>query len=125
MTQEGELKWMTKRYALKYIPDRFQALVASITAAFLYFNIFQLMFSPKLDDGNCGSLLRPALDGEDATTIGWIWNGGFSIFRLNEDLFCPRTQQSMWWEFIGSFVALAVCGLVLRRAIKRELNATS
>ena len=125
MGYRDELKWGTKRGRRGYIPDRFQALVASITAAFLYFNIFQLLFSPKLDSGNCGSLLRPSFVSEDGATIGWLWNTGISLFRVNEDLICPLTHLSLWWEFFGSFAALAICGRVLRRAINRELNATS
>jgi hypothetical protein len=51
--------------------------------------------------------------------VGWIWDSGVSLFQLNEDLVCPRAMQGMWWEFFGSFAALAICGLVMRRAIRR------
>jgi hypothetical protein len=33
---------------------------------------------------------------------------------------CSRYMQVRAWELVASFAALAICGLVMRRAIKRE-----
>ena len=120
MSNDDELKWMTKRYSWRYIPDRYQAKVAVIVSAFLYYNVFELFFNPR-DSGSyaCGTILRPVMDNKDST-LGWIWDSGISLFKMNEDLQCPRLMQGMWWELFGTFAALAICGLVLRRAIKRE-----
>lgn len=120
MTTEEELKWMTKKYSWRYIPFRYQAMVATIVSAFLYYNLFELFFNPVNASGACGTLLRPVFEGDDESTVGWIWDSGVSLFQLNGDLVCPRVMQGMWWEFFGSFAALAICGVVLRRAIKRE-----
>ena len=122
MSTEEELKWMTKKYSWRYIPFRYQAMVATIVSAFLYYNVFELFFNPiNSSSGACGTLLRPVLDDEDGNyKLGWIWDSGVSLFVFNDDLQCPRAMQGMWWEFFGSFAALAVCGLVMRRAIKRE-----
>lgn len=118
MSTEEELKWMTKRYSWRYIPFRYQAIVATIVSGFLYYNLFELFFNPvNSGPGACGTLLRPVLDNG---SIGWIWDTGLSFFQLNADLNCARTIQGMWWEFFGTFAALAICGVVLRRAIKRE-----
>ena len=97
-------------------------MVATIVSAFLYYNVFELFFNPiNSSSGACGTLLRPVLDDEDGNyKLGWIWDSGVSLFVFNDDLQCPRAMQGMWWEFFGSFAALAVCGLVMRRAIKRE-----
>jgi hypothetical protein len=121
MSTEEELKWMTKKYSWRYIPFRYQSLVATIVSAFLYYNLFELFFNPVNSTSRaCGTLLRPVLEPEDEQVMGWIWNSGVSLFQQNDDLACPRTMQGMWWEFIGTFVALAICGLIMRRAIKRE-----
>lgn len=123
MTTEEELKWMTKRYSWRYIPFRYQAMVATIVSGFLYYNLFDLVIAPKTDSGYCGSLLRPGFDDDflhDDAWVGWIWDSGVTLFGQNSDLSCPRTFVGLWWEFIGTFVGLAICGLVLRRAIKRE-----
>ena len=122
MSTEEELKWMTKKYSWRYIPFRYQAMVATIVSAFLYYNVFELFFNPiNSSSGACGTLLRPVLDDEDSNNkLGWIWDSGISLFTFNDNLNCPRAMQGMWWEFFGSFAALAVCGLVMRRAIKRE-----
>ena len=118
MSTEEELKWMTKRYSWRYIPFRYQALVATIVSAFLYFNLFQILFQPTSSgsSGACGSLLRPVFD--DEITPSWFWNAG--PFAVNEDLGCPRHIYGLWWQLIATFAALAICGLVMRRAIKRE-----
>ena len=119
MSTEEELKWMTKKYSWRYIPFRYQAMVATILSAFLYYNVFELFFNPiNSASGACGTLLRPVL--EEPNNVGWIWDSGVSLFTRNDDLVCPRAMQGMWWEFFGTFAALAVCGLVMRRAIKRE-----
>ena len=125
MSTEEELKWMTKKYSWRYIPFRYQAMVATIVSAFLYYNVFELFFNGiNGASGACGTLFRPVLD-DDGSTVGWLWNSGINLFTINDSLQCPRTMQGMWWEFYGSSAALAICGLVLRRAIKREDAAKS
>ena len=113
---DDELKWLTPRKSWKYIPNRYQALVAQVVAALLLFNIFDLLFQPK-DSGVsfCGTWLRPTVD--DVDTPGWFWNSG--PFSVNMDLGCPRFIYLSWWEFFASFIGLFVCGVVLRTAIKR------
>jgi hypothetical protein len=98
-------------------------LVATITAGFLYFNAFDIIFSPTQDGGACGSLMRPMMDAKDDdsnNTIGWIWDTGFSLFEANRDLYCQNQFVGLWWELLGTFAAIAICGLVMRRAIKRD-----
>ena len=127
MSTEEDLKWMTRRFSWRYIPLRYQALVATIVSAFLYLNLFNLLISPNTSSGYCGSLLRPGFDDDflhDDAWVGWIWDSGITLFRQNSALTCPRTFIGMWWELLGTFVALAICGIVLRRAIRRE-GATS
>ena len=93
-------------------------MVATIVSAFLYYNLFGLLFEMQsTGSNNSGTLLRPIMEDD---SVGWFWNGGISLFSLNEDLRSPRQMQAAWWEFIATFVALAICGLVMRRAIKRE-----
>ena len=124
MSTEEELKWMTNRYSWRYIPFRYQAMVATIVSAFLYYNLFELFFEPPNPGGGvCGTLFRPVLE-EGDSKLGWIWDSG-TFFTMNESLQCPRTMQGLWWEFLFTFAALAVCGLVMRRAIKRESTAPS
>jgi hypothetical protein len=120
MSAENELKWMTKRYSWRYIPFRYQAMVATIVSAFLYYNLFEILFSNNESSGvACGTLLRPILTTESGSDpVGWFWNS--SPFSLDVVARCPRTLNSLWWELLASFVALAICGLVMRRAIKRE-----
>ncbi len=119
MSNNDELKWMTERYSWRYIPFRYQALVASVTAAFLYFNIFTVLFrSENGAGGACGSLLRPVTEDGD---VGWFT---FSIFSRDDSLNCSRYMQVRWWEFFATFLALAICGLVLRRSIKREASSS-
>jgi hypothetical protein len=94
-------------------------MVATIVSAFLYYNLFELFFNPVASSsGACGTLLRPVLDSQ-GSPLSWFWNSGVSLFKRNDDLACPREMQGMWWEFFGTFAALAICGLVMRRAIKR------
>lgn len=112
---EDELKWMTPRKTWKYIPNRYQVLTAQIVAALLFFNIFQILFKPVYGSGACGTLLRPVIDGQD--TPAWLWNAG--PFGVNMELSCPRHTYLSWWEFFASFAGLAICGIVLRKAIKR------
>ena len=120
MSVENELKWTTERYSWRYIPFRYQAMVATIVSAFLYYNLFELLFNPvHSGPGACGTMLRPVMDNEEGT-LGWFWDVGFSLFSMNDSFKCPRTMQAMGWEFFATFVALAICGLVMRRAIKRE-----
>ena len=129
MSSEEEHKWITKRYSWDggmryswrgYIPLRYQAMVATIVSALLYYNLFGLLFEMQsTGSDNCGTLLRPIMEDTlyEEGPVGWF---GFSLFSLNEDLRCPRQMQAAWWEFIATFAALAICGLVMRRAIKRE-----
>lgn len=127
MVKHDELKWFTKRYSIRYIPLRYQASVAIITSALLYYNLLDLLLAPKLDNGYCGSLLRPGFTEDflnDSPWVGWTWDSGVTLFRPNSALSCPRTYLGLWWEFVGTFVGLAICGLLLRRAIKREESPT-
>ena len=119
MSTEEELKWMTNRYSWRYIPFRYQAMVATIVSAFLYYNVFNVYFSDR-SNGDCGSYFRPRLD-EDPDVLGWFWH------TLNGDnLNCSDTYYSgLFWEFLFTFAGLAICGLVMRRAIKRESTAPS
>ncbi len=113
---EDELKWMTPRKTWKYIPNRYQVLTAQIVAALLFFNIFQILFKPvTTGSGACGTLLRPVIDDQD--TPSWLWNAG--PFGVNMEAGCPRHAYLSWWEFFASFIGLAICGMVLRKAIKR------
>lgn len=115
MSTEEELKWLTKRYSWRYIPFRYQAMVATITAGFLYFNAFSVLFSAQNGAGGaCGSIARPVYENGD---IGWF---SLSMFSPNSDLNCPRFITVQWWELFATFGALAICGLVMRRAIRRE-----
>jgi hypothetical protein len=99
-------------------------MVAIIVSAFLYYNLFELFFNPvSSGPGACGTMLRPVID--ESGNLGWIWDSGISLFKMNGSLRCPRTIQGMGWEFFASCAGLAVCGLVLRRAIKRENAALS
>ena len=112
-----ELKWMTKRFTWRYIPNRYQALSATIVSAMLYFNLWSLFFEMQLTGSqNAGTLLRPIMEDD---SVGWFWDSGVNLFTLNESLRAPRQMQIAWWEFLGTFLGLAICGLVLRRAIKR------
>jgi len=72
---------MNRRGTWKYIPDRYQAMVATIVSALLYMNIFELLFKYSY------------------------------------------SARARFLELVATFAALAICGVVLRRAIKRE-NAT-
>ena len=112
---DDELKWMSPRKTVKYIPNRYQVLTAQIVAALLFFNIFQILFKPVYASGACGTLLRPVFDGQD--TPSWLWKAG--PFGVNMELSCARHIYLSWWEFFGSFAGLAICGMVLRNAIKR------
>ena len=121
MSQDEELKWMTKRYSWKYIPDRYQAMVATIVSALLYFNIFNLLFVQQAD--NCGTFFRPQLDLADKPR-GWIWDT-LSRGSDGSDVNCSDGFfTGLLWSVIFSFIGLAICGLVLRRAIKREAKST-
>jgi hypothetical protein len=66
--------------------------------------------------------MRPILENDD---MGSLFSSGISFFTLNEVFRCPRTIQGLWWELVGSFIGLAICGLVMRRAIKREDASTT
>lgn len=130
MSQNNELKWLTKRRFVRYIPTRYQALVASITAALVYFNLFQILFTRQVngDGGTCGSFIRPLLHEKRGFGYGWFWNAVddvFSDFSTPEkyegiQTHCSHIWGTIWWQFLGSFVVLAICGVVLRRAIKRD-----
>ena len=120
MSTEEELKWMPKRYSWRYIPFRYQAMVATIVSALLYFNAFGIIFSDRAN-GDCGTYLRPRLNGE-GNPRGWITNS-----LSGTETHCSSGYfNGLFWEFLFTFAALAVCGLVMRRAIKREVaNASS
>lgn len=114
MSTEEELKWMTKRYSWRFIPFRYQAMVATIVSALLYFNAFGVIFSDR-SAGECGTFLRPRLDGE-GNPRGWITNS-----LSGSDTTCSAGYfNGLFWEFLFTFAALAICGLVMRRAIIRE-----
>ena len=116
MSQNDEVKWMTTRGTWRYIPDRYQALVATVVSALLYFNAFEVVFSDR-SGGNCGSFLRPRLD-SDRSLRGW-----FTHSLSGNDTYCGRGYFSnLQWEFAFTFFGLAICGLVLRRVIRRESN---
>ena len=120
MSTEEELKWMTKRYSWRYIPFRYQAMVATITAGFLHFNVFSILFDSQNGSGGaCGSIVRPVYENGD---VGWFT---LSLFSANPELNCSRFMMIQWWELFGTFGAIAICGLVMRRAIKREDVNTS
>jgi len=105
MSKEEELKWVTKRFSWRYIPLRYQAMVATVVSALLYFNIFQMFTENAFNGGACGFFFLP---GTGDTTEGY----------------CPRTVTNFWFEFVCTIIGLAICGWVMRRAIKRE-NATN
>ena len=119
LSTEEEVKWLSKRYTWKYIPNRYQALVACIVSGFLYFNIFNVLFSDR-STGDCGSFFRPKLD-EEPYALGWIWD----TIGSNNVKCSDAYYGGLLWEFYLTFAALAICGLVLRRAIKRENAAKS
>jgi len=128
MTSDKETKWTGRFGSWKYIPDRFQALVACITAGFLYFNVFEKLFGFRSGDSSCGSFFRPILTESDDYDTGWFWHSFRDAIANYADAFdagslltrCPGAWKGMWWELIPSFAALAVCGFVLRRSIKRD-----
>jgi hypothetical protein len=113
MSTEEELKWMTKRYSWRYIPFRYQAMVATIVAAFLYYHAFELIFVDTTG-GTCGSYFRPRLDSPASGPRGWFFDNWSN--KTN----CWGTFAGTPVEFLLTFLAIAVCGLVMRRAIKRE-----
>ena len=120
LSVEEELKWMTKRYSWRYIPYRYQAMVATIVSAFLYYNIFSTIFVQQYD--NCGSVMRPQLD-LAGKPRGWIWDT-FSAGDWGSSVNCsPGYFSGQLWSVFFSFGGLAICGLVMRRAIKRETAA--
>ena len=57
--------------------------------------------------------------------MGNIFDSLSGMFSLNRLLECPRYTQAKGMELLATFAALAICGLVLRRAIKREDAANS
>ena len=117
MSTEEELKWMTKRYSWRYIPFRYQAMVATIVSALLYFNVFNMMFVQQ--EGNCGTFVRPQLD-RDEKPRGWIWDT-LSRSDSGSDVYCSDGYYSgLLWSALFSFAGIAICGLVMRRAMKRE-----
>ena len=112
---EDELKWMSPRKTWKYIPNRYQALVAQIVAAFLFYNIFEILFqTTRGSNGSCGTLLRPADDGGN---LLWFWNA--KTWNIDWGIMCPFDSYLLWWELAASIIGLAICGFVLRKAIKR------
>ena len=117
MSIEKEMKWMTSKFSWRYIPFRYQAMVATIVSALLYFNAFGTIFSDR-STGECGTFLRPRLEGE-GNPRGWITTSLFG-----GDTYCsPGYFSGLYWEFLFTFAGIAICGLVLRRAIKRQDEA--
>ncbi len=146
MANEEELKWLTKRYMWRYVPFRYQSMVAVIAAGLLCFNILNAYSSPNTaSSGECGSLFRPVITRElsaeqkainaareatggdaryaETAVVGFPWESVSSIFTLNQELNCPRKMQALWWEMFFSFGGLAICGVFMRRAIGREADA--
>jgi len=127
----NELDWMGRRGMLRYIPFRYQALVAQIVAGLLCFHIFQTLTVPESAGKEfCGSLVRPVINWEDGSfvsqglgtlrswkvdviqKVGWFWNIGSA--------YCPDYISVRLNGMFLSFIALAICGIIMRRAIKRE-----
>ena len=121
MSNRAENNWLGRRGGIRYVPPRYQAQVASIVAALLFYNIFRVLMEPTNDSGACGSLFRPVIKGD--STPGWIWNS--SPFHVNASLNCPQFTYGLWWNLFGSFIGLAICGIYLRQAIGREKQALS
>ncbi len=129
MSDNTETKWMNRRGTWKYIPDRYQATVATIVSAFLYFNLFETLFGREQGrDGNCGSFFRPTLSESAQYADGWFWHSFQDAFSNYAESFedgsiqtlCSGTWGTAWWEALATAGALAICGVVLRRAITRE-----
>jgi len=93
MSTEEELKWMTKRYSWRFIPSRYQAVVAQIFAAFVYFEVYQLARDFRKVSGP---------------------------FCNPDSSYCKYSFSDYVIEIVACMIALAICGLVMRRAIKRE-----
>ena len=130
MSTDNELKSVPGPYSRRNLMVRCQAFIATIVSAFLFVNLFQVLFSNN-ESGTpngpgryeCGSLFRPLLrSAGDSDPGGWLWSS--SPFSMDEDVVCNRTMYSLWWELFATLVALAICALVIRRAIKRE-NASA
>ena len=120
MSIEKEMKWMTSKLSWRYIPFRYQAMVATIVSALLYFNVFNLLFVQQGD--NCGTFVRPQLE-RDEKPRGWIWD---TLTRgdSGSDVNCSDGYFSgLLWSALFCFAGIAICGLVLRRAIKRQDEA--
>ena len=130
MSTDNELKSVPGPYSGRNLLVRYQAFIATIVSAFLFINLFQVLFSnnesgPPNESGRyeCGSLFRPLLRSPgDSDPGGWLWSS--NPFSVDKDVICYRTMYSLWWELLATLVALAICALVIRRAIKRE-NASA
>jgi hypothetical protein len=117
MSIEEELKWMTTRYSWRYIPVRYQAMVATIVSALLYFNVFNMLFVEQGD--RCGTFVRPQLEGYE-NPRGWIWDT-FARGDYDSAVNCSDGfYTGLLWSALFSFAGIAICGAVMRRAIKRE-----
>jgi hypothetical protein len=93
-------------------------MVATIVSALLYFNVFNLLFVQQ--ESNCGSLVRPQLDQDDKPR-GWFWNIGSQDYDNDPIVSCSNGYyDGLFWSALFSFVGIAICGLVMRRAIERE-----
>lgn len=133
MGTASKTKWIGRFGSWKYIPDRFQALVACIAAGLLYVNVFEKLFGYRTGrDGSCGSFVRPVLVESENFDTGWFWHSFRDAVANYADAsdansletFCPGAWKGLWWELIFSFAALAICGFTLRRSVKRELSTT-
>ncbi len=119
-TFTDEQQWPTGE-TRRYVPFRYQAIVAPIVAGLLYFHLFQT-FTFQESSGlscNAGSLLRPVIDWDDGSVnadviqkVGWSWNLGSAH--------CPEVISARLDDMFHSFIALAICVIVMRRTNKRE-----
>ncbi len=93
MSTEEELKWMTKRYSWRYIPFRYQAMVATIFSAFVYFEAFKLVADFRKVSG---------------------------LLCDSDSSYCKYKLSDYITQLVACAIGLALAGMVMRRAIKRE-----
>lgn len=97
MSNDEELKWMTKRYSWRYIPHRYQAMVATIFSAFVYFDAFKLVADFRKVSG---------------------------LICEPDSSYCKYSFSDYITQLVACAAGLAIAGFVLRRAIKREATAS-
>ena len=93
MSTEEELKWMTKKYSWRYIPLRYQAMVATIFSALVYFEAFKLAADLKKVSG---------------------------LLCDSENSYCKYKLSDYITQLVACAIGLVIAGMVMRRAIKRE-----